>query len=395
MKKNLLRRRLWLWAFLLIPLFVVVIFASLRAPAMQGSTYSRAPSGYGAWYASLQQQEITVKRWQRPLEELLDIRSLPEGKEIAWRDGRKVPVVQLSKVGGAPITLVQIANGQERVSLPIASQDWIDWIEQGNTVVLLGVRSPVTNAPFSSSLPSPAGAVKVETRRRHTEKTADQNILLKDTAGTVVWQQVLGQGRIISVVTPHLAANAYQNEPGNFKFLTKLVTAPGSPIWIDEYSHGFREQKAIAKERSSSLAKYLAQTSLPVLAMQALIILLILIWDKNQRFGLPVKLLPPKLDNSEAYIQALAGVLQKANCSGFVWETVGKAERAYVQRSLGLGTDPVESRVIVEAWVQQTGRSAAALEDVLSQPTQERPNRQELLTWLGKVQILHRQLENP
>jgi hypothetical protein len=391
MKKSLSKRRLW--ALLLISLLVVIIFSSLRTPALQGSTYSRAPSGYGAWYASLQQQGIAVKRWQRPLEELWDVPSLPKGEEVVWHDRRNVPPARLlSNIGGSPITLVRIANGRERVSLPIANKNWI---EQGNVVVLLGVRSPATSAPFSSSLPSPVGAVKVETRRRHTEETADQNILLKDAAGAVVWEQVLGQGRIISVVTSHLAANAYQNEPGNLKFLTKLLTAPGNPIWIDEYSHGFRDQTAIAKQKSGSLAGYLAQTSLPVLAMQALIILLVLIWEKNQRFGLPVKLLPYKLDNSEAYIQALAGVLQKANCSGFVWETVGKAERAYVQRSLGLGIDPVDPHVIIDAWVQQTGRPAAELEDVLSQPTQKRPNRQELLTWLGKVQTLHRQLGNP
>ncbi|NJR38291.1 MAG: hypothetical protein HC781_04890 [Leptolyngbyaceae cyanobacterium CSU_1_4] len=198
------------------------------------------------------------------------------------------------------------------------------------------------------------------------------------------------------MVTPHLAANAYQNEPGNFKFLTKLVTAPGNPIWVDEYSHGFRDPTAIAQQdKSGSLARYLAQTSLPVLALQALIILLVLIWEKNQRFGLPLKLLPPQIDNSEAYIQALAGVLQQANCGRFVWETVGKAERAYVQRSLGLGADPLASQVILEAWVQQTGQPATALEAVLSPPPQKRPNRQELLTWLEKVQTLHRQLGNP
>ncbi|MBW4516062.1 MAG: DUF4350 domain-containing protein [Timaviella obliquedivisa GSE-PSE-MK23-08B] len=393
MKKALWGRQLWLWAILLIPLLVILVFASLRAPAMQGSTYSRAPSGYGAWYASLQQQGITVKRWQQPLEELMKSPSLPRGEEVVQYGSKHDSSGRvLSRLGEAPVTLVRIANGRERISLPIAHQNWV---KQGNVVILLGVRSPVTNAPFSSNLPSSVGAVKVETRRRHTQKTAEQNIILKDAAGAVVWEQVLGQGKIISVATPHLAANAYQNEPGNFKFLTKLVIASGNPIWIDEYFHGFRDQKAIAQDRSGSLARYLAQTSLPVLAMQALIILLVLIWEKNQRFGLPIKLLPPKLDNSEAYIQALAGVLQKANCSEFVWETVGKAERAYVQRSLGLGIDPVEPQVMVDAWVQQTGRPAAELEDVLSQPHQKRPNRQELLTWLGKVQTLHRQLGNP
>ena len=310
---------------------------------------------------------------------------------MAWHGGRSIPLV-IQGAERAPLTLVQIANGQESISLPIANKDWI---EQGNVVVLLGMRSPVTSAPFSSSLPTPVGRVKVETRRRYTEKTSDHHILLKDVNGAVVWEQVIGQGRIISVVTSHLAANAYQNEPGNFKFLTKLVTAPGNPIWIDEYSHGFRDQKAIAPEKSGSLARYLAQTSLPILAMQALLILLVLIWEKNQRFGLPVKLLSPKLDNSEAYIQAMAGVLQKADCSGFVRETVGKAERAYVQRSLGLGIDPVDPQIIIEAWTQQTGRPAAELKAVLSQPIQKRPSRQELLTWLEKVQTLHRQLGNP
>jgi len=372
------------------PLLIAIVFASLRTPVMQGSTYSRAPSGYGAWYADIQKQAIAVKRWQRPVEELLNAPSLPKGEEVGWQ-GNKNPALIRQRTGGTSLTLVQIANGRD-VLLPIANKDWI---KQGNVVIFLGVRSPVTNAPFSSSLPSPVGAVKVETRRRYTEKISDDNILLKDAAGAVVWEEVIGQGRMISVVTPHLAANVYQNEPGNFKFLTELVTAPGNPIWIDEYSHGFRDQESIAKEKSGSLAGYLAQTSLPIVAMQALIILFVLIWEKNQRFGLSIKLQPPKLDNSEAYIQAMAGVLQKANCSDFVWETVGKAERAYVQRSLGLGIDPLEPHVIIEAWVQQTGRPAAELEDVLRQPTQKRPNRQELLTWLEKVQTLHRQLGNP
>jgi hypothetical protein len=142
------------------------------------------------------------------------------------------------------------------------------------------------------------------------------------------------------------------------------------------------------------LLSCLTRTPLLIFAMQCLVILLVLIWEKNQRLGAPLKLMPPKLDNSEAYIQALAGVLQKADCGGYVLETVGKAELAYVQRSLGLGVDPVEPRMLTEAWTQQTGRPAAELEEVLSKPADVRPNPQELLTWLAKVQNIHRQLGN-
>jgi hypothetical protein len=387
--------RRWQWALLLIPLLIIVIIAALRTPLMQGSTYSRAPSGYGAWYASLQKQNITLKRWQRPLEELLEAPSLPQTEEIAWHPAEKLS-------GATPTTLIRIANGRENPVTPAASDPLGRWIEQGNVAVLVGVRSlagnsqraPVTPAPFSSSISSPVGAIKIETRRRYTAQV-EGKALLKDASGAVVWEEKLGRGKIISVVTSNLAANAYQDEPGNFKFLTELVTAPGNPIWVDEYSHGFLDKKAIAREKSGSLAGYLAKTSLPILAMQALLILLVLIWEKNQRFGQPVKLLPPKLDNSEAYIQALAGVLQKADCGEFVWETVGKAERAYVQRSLGLGNGSIEPQIMLDAWVQQTGRPAAELEEVLRKPTRKRPTSQELLTWLGKVQTLHRQLGNP
>ena len=73
----------------------------------------------------------------------------------------------------------------------------------------------------------------------------------------------------------------------------------------------------------------------------------------------------PKLDNSEAYIQALAGVLHKAGRSEFVLDGVGKHEQLQIQKALGLGSTMLELDAIVAAWVQQTGRPAAELEEVL------------------------------
>jgi Domain of unknown function (DUF4350) len=375
----------WRVFILAVPLLALGLFLSTRTPVlMQGSTYSRSPSGYGAWYAYMEKQGIEVKRWQSPWEELSKSPPPLQGEEISWKPQNN------SERNSLPMTLLRVANGQGAAALP---DD--EWVRQGNVVVLLGVRAPSSRHPFSTSFSTPVGAVKIETSRRHREKVPASDVLLEDAAGVVVWEQAIGRGKEIFVVTSHLAANAYQDEPGNFKFLEKLVTEPGNPIWVDEYLHGFRDQKAIAKEKSGSLIGYLTRTPFLIFVMQALIILLVLIWEKNQRLGKPVKLSPPKVDNSAAYIQALAGVLQKADCSGFVLETVGKAELAYVQRSLGLGVDPVEPQTLTDAWVQQTGRPAAELEEVLSKPTNLRPNPQELLTWLAKVQTIHRQLGNP
>jgi hypothetical protein len=364
---------------IMLPIALLVVLAASRTPVlMQGSTYSRSPTGYGAWYAYMEQQGHVVQRWQRPWEELLKSSPL-KGQEVA-DPPRRV----------RPMTLLRVANGQG-----IAPQADPEWVKQGNVAVLLGIRSPVTAAPFSSQLQSPVGLVKIETSRRYREDQAGDRVLLKDKAGVIAWEQTIGKGKVILVVTPHLAANAYQDEPGNFKFLEQLVTDRGNEIWVDEFLHGYKDQQTLTKERSGSLLDYLTRTPLLIFAMQCLVILLVLIWGKNHRMGMPLKLEPPKVDNSEAYIQALAGVLQKADCSGFVLETVGQAELAVVQRSLGLGVDSVEPRMITEAWVQQTGRPAAELEEVLSQPKNLRPNPQELLTWLAKVQHIRRQLGNP
>jgi hypothetical protein len=364
-----------------LPIVLLIVFTASRTPVlMQGSTYSRSPTGYGAWYAYMEQQGHTMQRWQRPWAELLDSEPL-KGEEISY---------QPTQNRVRPMTLLRVANGQGTAPMP----DY-EWIRQGNVAVLLGVRSPVSSAPFSARLSSPVGLVKVETSRRYQEQVEDKRVLLKDSGGVMAWEEKAGKGKVIQVITPHLAANAYQDEPGNFKFLEKLVTEDGNEIWVDEYLHGFKDQQTLTKERSGDLFSYLTRTPLLIFTMQCLVILGVLIWEKNQRLGAPIKLMPPKLDNSEAYIQAMGGVLQKADCSGFVQETVGKAELAFVQRSLGLGIDPVEPRMLTEAWTQQTGRPATELEEVLSKPADVRPNPQELLTWLAKVQNIHRQLGNP
>jgi hypothetical protein len=365
-----------------LPVALLISFLVMRTPVlMQGSTYSRTPTGYGAWYAYMEKQGIQVNRWQRPWEELL--KSSPiKGEEISWH---------AQQPSALPMTLLRVANGQGTAPMPDR-----DWIREGNVAILLGARSPATSAPFTARLTSPVGIVKIDTSRRYQQRTSENlKSLLKDSEGLVVWEEKIGKGKVILAVTPHLAANAYQDEPGNFKFLEQLVTETGNDIWVDEYLHGFKDQETLASEKSGSLLTYLTRTPLLIFALQALVILLVLIWEKNHRFGAPLKLLPPKVDNSEAYIQAMAGVLQKADCSGFVLETVGKAELAWVQRSLGLGIAPVEPQSLINAWVQQTGRPAAELEEVLSKPANLRPNPQELLTWLAKVQTIHRQLGNP
>jgi hypothetical protein len=388
---NLKNRWLWLGVLALIAIVLLSVLAAPRSSMQQGSTYSRAPSGYGAWYAYMEQQNLPIRRWQRPLDDLFNNpQPAPPIKQISTRQENRLqskvaPLAQANSI--SPITLMRINS---------SSFDE-EWVRQGNVLVLMGVKTRVSKAPFRSAIASSVGAVKVETTRRYNpdeaEETPTVQSRLSDAYGAVVWERQFGQGRIIYSSTPYLAANAYQDEPGNFKFLTQLVSEPGYPIYVDEYLHGYKDKDVITAERTESLEGYLAKTPLSLLALQAVILLLVLIWGQR-RLGPPKRIADRSVDNSEAYVQALAGVLQKAKCSDFVVETIGKAEQLKAQRALGLGTTPVEPETLIEAWVQQTGRPATELEDFLTPLLESRRlNDRELLLWLEKLQTVRRQLE--
>lgn len=369
-------RVFWIGA---IALGVIVLLTLIAAPNTSkiyaGSTYSRAPDGYGAWYAFMQQRDTPVLRWQKPFTQLLEVER--------------------------PTTLLRVYSQLAQAKLDQQEQEWV---KKGNTLVLLGVRGQVTEAGFRTLQSSSVGNVKIAMRRRYLSagkeqtdvktlpadiKTLRATSLLGDRFGAVVWQEQIGKGKAIFATTPYLAANAYQDYPSNYNYLAQLVSNKSNSILVDEYIHGYRDSDVRVSEAEQSWVAYLAQTPLFSALLQAGILLLVLVWAQNQRFGLPVAINTPIVDNSEAYIQALAGVLRKAECNDFVVDLVGKAEQQQLQKSLGLGQVPIDQQTLVNAWVQQTGESPAQLEQLLRLQLQNRSiSDKELLAWLRKWQII-------
>ncbi|MBD2180426.1 DUF4350 domain-containing protein [Planktothrix sp. FACHB-1355] len=369
---KLTQRYLWLAALTVAVIILLTLMAApLATKLSSGSTYSRAPDGYGAWYAFMAKRGTPIERWQKA-----DLPGVSLQKSQSKIQNPK------SKIQNS-ITLLRVHNQLDYDSLYYREREWV---EAGNKLVMLGVRQPVTEANFSTVPESQTGKVKIETRRRR-QLQAKEEIRLADRFGAIVWEQKLGKGKIIYATTPHLAANAYQDEPGNYQFLAQLVSEGSKSIFVDEYIHGYKDKEEIVAEGKGSWITYLAKTPLVSIFVQAGVILLVLVLANNRRLGQPITLASPTVDNSEAYIQALAGVLQKANSSEFVVEAIGKEEQIQLQKALGLGTTPIDRESLINAWVQQTGRPAAELEQVLElQSTKRRISEQELLSWLGKWQ---------
>lgn len=112
------------------------------------------------------------------------------------------------------------------------------------------------------------------------------------------------------------------------------MASQNEAIWVDEYIHGYRNK---GKGNSSSsdgdrqqpenILTYLANTPWLLLFIQIIIIAGVAFVSALRRFGKPVVVNQAIADNSTAYIDALAGVLQKANSTDFVVDTIGKDER--------------------------------------------------------------------
>ena len=359
MKVKVSKKRWWLGGA--IAICAVILMTLIAAPSNQklnsGSTYSRAPDGYGAWYAFMSEQGLSIQRWQKPFSAL----AKPENAD-------------------SKIALLQITSSLKRQSIYGYRREWV---EQGNTLILLGIQQPVTPASFSSEHDSQVGVVRIDTARR---KQKAEQVLLGDRFGAIVWEEKLGEGRVILATTPYLAANAYQDSEGNYEFLAKLVTQDEYPIWVDEYIHGYKDAEAIEREGGGDIFSYLVNTPLFPLLIQGSIILLVAILAVNRRLGPALTLTASVVDNSKAYIEALAAVLRKAGNSEFVVEVVSKDEQLQLQKMLGLSEVLLDRQSLIDAWVQQTGRPATEIQHLLQiQSKQTRMSEAELATWLGKL----------
>jgi len=360
----------WIWMLLGLGLLVLMGLLTLSTPKTSslasGSTWNRNPDGYGAWYDYMDERGVAIHRWRRPVRELLQQQA--EQKTA---------------------TLVQVHPDFWPADGSWAQRPWLDeWLRRGNTLVVLGMSYPVTAAPFETQVPSDWGPVTIATRRRAAEEGTP---LLQDEYGWLVWRQQRAAGQLIVSVTPHLAANAYQQAAGNFPLLADLVSETAGPIWVDEYLHGYQETSAPEPGKaeapvSDSWLTYLANT--PLLLLFGQIAGISLLWGlaQNRYLGRPQRLQPPVVDNSTAYIQALAEVLYKAKSHQFVADTLAAAERRHLQQRLGLGTGPVDDATLTQAWHQATGRPAEELRFLTP------PSPLSIVTlraWLRRLYVLH------
>ena len=374
LKQALNPRQWWTFALTTIALILLTLINAPSSPQSIGSSYSKTPEGYGAWYEYMKKNGATIDRLRKPNN------------------------AEFFNANSKNTTFIQIAiDNKSFTGQPIDT----NWIEKGNRWIIIGAgyssskKVQATKASFTSQPNTIVGPIKIDTTRRFVKTKPIENAdtlldrqeqpLIQDDYGTLVMKNTLGKGELIYIVPQFIAANAYQSNPGNFKYLSTL--AKNDRIWIDEYLHGYRDIETAKQEGKGSLFEFLAQTPIIILFTQFLIGISVLIYGKNRRFGQIKTVEPPPINNSLAYIRAMAGILQKANSTDFVTETLSKAEITKLQRNLGLGTAPHPPATIIKLWTEKTGRSPGELEQIFhGLHRQQKLSETELTKWLALFQ---------
>jgi Domain of unknown function (DUF4350) len=369
------------WQVILLTVAAIVLLTIISAtggdPRQVGSSYSIAANGYSSWYQTMLDRGVKIQRWQKSFPQL--------AKSPAYETGT---------------TLLQVNPELERSQLTNAQQEWV---KKGNTIVILGVMSPAWDSSFENDLDSDRGKIRVETTRRFGSdisgaiglslKTPRQTIL-GDRSGIVIDRYTLDRGAVIVATTPHLAANAYQDFKPNYELLAALVSADRQQILVDEFIHGYVDRESNSQQEKIDAIAYFAKTPLIVVLVNLILGTLVAIWQQNRRFGKVFIPKSPEIDNSEAYIQALGGVLRQANSSEFLLQKIGRAERLSWQQRLGLGKERlVEPELLIATWEDRLKLPADDLRFVLQLTTGDRrPTKTELTSWLTKVREIDRQL---
>ena len=344
---------------------LLVLLAPATGLKTSGSTYSRAPEGYMGWFDYMQAQGTPAQRWRRPISELLE-----------------QPTTE-------PQTLLRIYPGLVNHYQTNYDAGIQDWLSAGNTLIDLGLNSEITAAPFTTQQSSPFGAVTIKTRRRNNLPINSDRNLLGDSYGAIVWQRPANDqpGKSWVVHTPHLAANAYLDAPGNYAFLADLATQGGGNIWVDEYLHGFKDADVVVAETVNNWGAYLARTPVKIAAIQIAILLGIFLLAQNRRLGNLATVKAPEVDNSQAYIEALAAVLRKAESTSFLIDMIAKAERSTLQKSLGFNEATTSEAALKAAWTEQTGQSGQGLNPLIQPPKTARPTSEATLkAWLAQLE---------
>lgn len=350
--------RLW-WAVPAVGFLLLVVFALLFGRGQEtvdfGTSYDASAAGFRAAYLVLDRLGYPVERARRP----------PAGPDLRWvlypnhlNNKEAAALDDWVKRGGVVLLATDDAELAEKLGLTIAVK--------GSRPTAPKELKGLPFAPefrkgeaFTASAPDVAHVLAGD-----TEVTGPPG---RDTWGTVGGKPLVsihsrGRGEVWLLHRPDVLANDHLRGEDNAVLACRLADAmlaahPGRRLAFDEHCHGLRDRP--------DFTELLLRPPVLGVTLQALVLTALALWHAGVRFG-PVRPDPPPARRSkEEFLDALAGLLERAGDRADAYRVVRDDLRRRLEADLGLPAG-VAADVLAREAARRRGADEATLARLLS-----------------------------
>jgi hypothetical protein len=161
---------------------------------------------------------------------------------------------------------------------------------------------------------------------------------LADDKGALLVDFAYGSGRVSILTDPYIVSNGGIKLEDNLQLAINMLTASDGLIAFDEYHQG----KGLTQ---NSFAAYFAGTPVLLLAGQAGLVVLLMLWTRGRRFGRPLPL--PQVDrrSSLEFVASMAELQQRARAFDLAIENIYTRTRRVLARHAGVDYNSPRSEI--------------------------------------------------
>jgi hypothetical protein len=163
-------------------------------------------------------------------------------------------------------------------------------------------------------------------------------VYLGDLEGAVLVDYSYGDGRIVLLSDPYIAANNGIRLRDNLQIALNIVTASAGLIAFDEYHQG----RGVTQ---NALIGYFSGTPVLALCGQLCLLLVLLLWTKGHRFARPLPL--PQIDRRSRleFVASMAELQERSRAFDLAIENIYSRTRRVLARYAGVDYNTPRSEV--------------------------------------------------
>src|SRR5690349_17213874 len=180
-----------------------------------------------------------------------------------------------------------------------------------------------------------------------------------DDKGALLVDYAYGLGRVSILTDPYMVSNGGIKLEDNLQLAVNMLTAGDGLIAFDEYHQG----KGLTQ---NSFAAYFAGTPVLLLAGQAGLVVLLILWTRGRRFGRPLPLVQVDRRSSLEFVASMAELQQRARAFDLAIENIYTRTRRVLARHAGV--DYNSSRTEIASLIAARGTIDAHGLETLMRP---------------------------